>query len=648
MRRLLLLSTALLAGLPAHAQYAVPETIVSATRIPTPAERVPAAITVLTRTEIEEHGWQTLAEALRTVPGMRLVQSGGLGQNASAFIRGAASRHVLVLLDGVPLNDASEPNGAFNAGNELLGDIERIEIVRGPASSLYGSGALGGVINLVTRRAPPNTPIQGFGEIAGGSDRTARGMLGAAGNTERFDWMVAGQALSTAGQDIVPRRMATHTGDADGLRAKAATARFGVRLDAATRVEALFRWRQNHLQLDDAPFQRLDDPDYWGRDRNWLGSVRAETALAGFWTTGLRVSVTQDRRRYVNQPDVANFSDTDDTYRGERRTVDWGNQLRLGDVGAFSDVGLAFGVTHQRESSDSRSIAFGTVTSTDARADSMAYHAGLQGRLFERLDLSLGVRHDEADGYDGFTSWRAGGVLAVPEIASRLRASAGTGFKAPSLFQRFGVIGTFFRGNPNLRPERSFGWETGIETDVALAGRPDFATFGATYFDQRFRQLINFNPAFDSLENIDRAKARGVEFSATVRPVDWLEASLAWTITETLDEATNRPLPRRPRNVVALSARVEPVRGLVVVPEVLFTGPSLEGAFAAYDDQGNAITVPSYNKSGTVVNLTGSYRVTPQITAFAEGRNVGGSRFEPANGFVTPGRSLVVGTRFVF
>jgi vitamin B12 transporter len=473
-------------------------------------------------------------------------------------------------------------------------------------------------------------------------------MLGAAGNTDRFDWMVAGQGLSTAGQDIVPRRMATHTGDADGLRARAATARLGVRLDAATRVEALFRWRQNHLQLDDAPFQRLDDPDYWGRDRNWLGSVRAETTLAGVWTTGLRVSVTQDRRRYVNQPDPINFSDSDDSYRSERRTVDWGNQLRLGDVGAFRDVGLAFGITHQRESSDSRSISFGTVTSTDARADSMAYHAGLQGRLLERLDLTFGLRHDEADGYDGFTSWRAGGVLAVPEIASRLRASAGTGFKAPSLFQRFGVIGTFFRGNPNLRPERSFSWEAGIETDVALAGRPDFATFGATYFDQRFRQLINFNPAFDSLENIDRAKARGVELSATIRPADWLETTLAWTITETLDEATGRPLPRRPRNVLALSARVEPVAGFVLVPELLFTGPSLEGAFAAYDTQGNAITVPSYNTSGTVVNLAASYRVTPQVTAFAEGRNLGGSRYEPANGFVTPGRSLLVGTRFVF
>ncbi len=647
MRRYLLFTAAILIAGSAQAREDY-ETIVTATRIPTPAERVPAAITVLTRADIEERGWQTLAEALRHIPGLRLVQQGGAGQNASAFLRGAASRHVLVLLDGVPLNDASEPNGAFNFGNELLGDIERIEVLRGPASSLYGSGALGGVVNLVTRRAPAGAAFQGFGEIAAGSERTARGVLGAAGTTERLDWMVAGQALSTAGHDVVPRRMATHTGDADGLEARSATARLGVRLDAGSRVEALIRWRQNRLQLDDAPFQRLDDPDYRGRDRAWLGAVRAETTLFGAWTTGLRLAVTEDRRRYVNRPDAINFADTDDTYRSQRRTLDWGNRITLGAIGPFAEVGLAFGITHQRETSDSRSVSFGTVTSTDARASSTAYHAGVQGRVWERLDLSLGVRHDQADDYEGFTSWRAGGVLAVPELSSRLRASAGTAFKAPSLFQRFGLIGTFFRGNPALRPERSFAWETGIETDVALFGRPDFATLGATYFDSRYRQLINFNPAFSSLENIDRAKARGAELSVTLRPADRLEASLAWTITETLDSATGRPLPRRPRNVVALAARMEPVEGLVIAPEVLFTGPSLEGAFAAYDNLGNAILVPSYNKPGTVVNLAASWRLTPQLTAFAEGRNVTGSRFEPANGFATPGRSLLVGTRFAF
>jgi vitamin B12 transporter len=653
MRRLLLATAALSWAapipLPAHAQQAIPETIVTATRIPTAAERVPAAVTVLTRADIAERGYQTLAEAMRAIPGLTLVQQGGPGQNASLFIRGAASRHVLVLLDGAPLNDASEPNGAFNFGNELLGDIERIEVVRGPASALYGSGALGGVVNLITRRAPAGTPAQVFGEVAGGTQGTGRGVLGAAGNDGRFDWMVAGQALTTRGFNVVPQRMATNRGERDALEARAATARLGFRPDAGSRVEALLRWRQNRLELDDAPFLRLDDPNYTGRDANWFGQLRGETTLLdGIWTTGLRIAVAEDRRRYLNLADAGNLGDTDDFYRGERQTFDWGNQLRIGDVGPFDAVGLAFGATHEIERSDSRSVSGGLLTTTDASARSTALHAGAQGRLFERLDLSAGLRHDAAEDYDGATSWRVGAVLAVPEIAGRLHASVGTAFKAPSLFQRFGVIGSFFRGNPDLRPERSFAWEVGADADIPFAGRADFATLGATWFSARYRNLINFNPAFDSLENVDRARAQGAELSLTLRPATWLGLRAAWTITESEDESTGQPLPRRPKNLVAISARISPVPRLTVVPELVFTGRALEGPFASYDDSGAPRAASAWNPHGTVLNVTASWQVTPAVAAFAAGRNLTDSRWEPANGFAAPGRSVLVGTRFVF
>jgi vitamin B12 transporter len=139
---------ALLPAAPAAAQgrpepviQTVPDTIVTGTRIPTPEARVPASITVVTRREIEERGYQSLAEALIAVPGLRLAPTGGLGSQTSAFLRGTSSRSVLVLLDGVPINDPAEPNAAFNFNQDLLFDVERIEVLRGPASVLYGSGA---------------------------------------------------------------------------------------------------------------------------------------------------------------------------------------------------------------------------------------------------------------------------------------------------------------------------------------------------------------------------------------------------------------------------------------------------------------------------------------------------------------------------
>jgi vitamin B12 transporter len=647
MRRLFVCATALaLSSLPAAAQEAIPETIVTATRIVTPAERVPAAVTVLTRRDIEERGYATLADALSSVPGMRLVQGGGAGQPASAFLRGTNSRHVLVLLDGVPVNDPSDSNGAFNFGNELLGDIERIEVVRGPASSLYGSAAIGGVVNLVTRRAPAGDGIQSFGELAGGTQRTVRGSLGNTGRAGAFDWMVAGQSLSTRGSDATAPRFFSNTGERDGLRSHAATARLGVRLDADTRVEALLRWRENIGGLDDIP---NDDPNYSSDDRRWYGQIRGETRLLdGAWTTGLRAAVTEDRRRYLNLPHAGSTADTDDLYRGERLVLDWANTVRLPSNGPWTDVALAFGATREEESVDAASGSSSFRTMTNASARSTALHAGLQARLADRIDLSFGLRQDDAEDFGSFTSWRAGAVLALPELASRLRVSAGSAFKAPSLFQRYGRIGTFFQGNPDLSPERSLSWEVGFETDVPAAGRSDFATLSATYFESRIKDLINFDPSFTTLENVESASIRGVEMGVTLRPAEWLQATAAWTITDARDDATDERLARRPEHVVTLSARVAPTERLVLAPEILFTGRSPEGAFASYDNDGTASAVQRHNPAGTVVNLTGSYRLTEGVTVFAEGRNLGNSRWEPANGFVTPGRSLLIGARTAF
>ncbi|WP_270938134.1 TonB-dependent receptor plug domain-containing protein [Falsiroseomonas oryzae] len=649
MRRLLLATAAMALGLAPHmsarAQGTPPETVVTATRIPTPAERVPAAVTVITRQDIEQRGYRTLAEAMRSVPGVRLVQAGGPGQQASAFLRGSASRQVLVLLDGVPLNDPSEPNGAFNFGNELLGDIERIEVVRGPASSLYGSGAIGGVVNMISRRAPAGTRLQLFGEAGLGTQRSAEGTLGIAGTDPRWNYLLMGQGASTRGFDATAPRFLSNTGERDSFRGAVGTARLGFRPDANTQGEALLRFRETRTNLDNIP---RDDPNNEITDRLLYGQARAETTLLdGAWTSGLRASFTGAKRRNLNLPDGTTRTTTDDMFRGDRQGYEWANQLRLGGFGPAQDVNLLFGVIHEIESTDSRSGTLPFQVVTDATARSTAFNLSAQARLLDRFDITAGLRQDEAADYDGFTSWRLGGVLALPEFSSRVILSAGTAFKAPSLYQRFGTIGRSFRGNPDLKPEDSFSWEAGLESDIALFGRGDFATAGATWFQTRFNNLINFNAAFSSLENVDEAEAQGAEFHLTLRPAGWLELYGAWTITQTEDRSTGLALPRRPRNVITANARIA-VDRVVVVPEVLFTGPSPEGAFAAYRDNGTAFVTQTYNKSGTILNLTASLQATPAIAVFAEGRNLTNSRFEPANGFVTPGRSLLVGTRFVF
>lgn len=643
-------TVALLGGLAAvlsvtagRAQQALPDTIVTGTRVPTPQDRVPAAITVVTRQDIEERDYQSLAEALTAVPGLRIAQLGGPGQQASAFLRGTNSRHVLVLLDGVPLNDPSDPNGAFNFGNELLFDVERIEVLRGPASALYGSAALGGVVNLVTRRAPPDRSFAPYGEVAGGSQRTLRAGAGATGTVGAFDYLFSAQSLSTQGSNVTPPRL-PNIGERDGFRGVFTTARLGWTPIEGTRVEGLLRWRQNNFGLDNVP---IDDPNYSGEDRRVYGQLRGETRLFdGAWTTGLRLSATEDRRRYVNRPDALSQSTADDLYRGTRTALDWGNTVRLPGAGPLTDGALGFGITHGFEEARSANGSPFFRTTVNATQHTTAGYATLQYRLLERLDLTAGLRHDATTGFTDETTWRLGAVLALPEIKSRLRASGGTGFAAPSLFQRFGTIPGFFQGNADLRPERSIGLEAGIETDIALFGRSAFATTSATYFRSRIRDLINFDAGFDTLVNIDRARIQGVELGLTLRPAAWIEATGAWTITGAFDDATGRRLPRRPEHVVSVTARVRPLPRVVVAPTVLFTGRSPEGAFASYNDQGVAYAYPRSNPPGTVVNLTATWQAFERASLFLEARNLGNSRFEPANGFATPGRSVLVGTRF--
>lgn len=621
---------------------------VTATRVPTPTGLVPAGATTITRATIEERGYTTLTEALASVPGLRIVQSGGPGGNASVFIRGTNSNHVLVLRDGVRINDPSDSGNAFNFGVDTLQDIERIEIVRGPLSGVYGTGAIGGVINLISRQG--RGALHGEAEVAGGPPGTLLGRGAVSGASGIWDYAASVEGRSDRGSDVTPRRESIYTGERDGFRTELGEINLGLTPVPGTRVGLLLRGRRSVFGYDNVGgFPGADNANRTGRDNQFYGRLGVtSTLLDGRWQTSLVLGRLQTDRRFTVFASVDDSGAGESKYNGTRTDLQWNNTVNLPSAGPLSKAALTFGYEHiadearVRASSDFSGFLFSQ--SANAHSEQDAGYLGLQGRLFERLTLTGNVRGETNTLTKEAVTYRVGGALALPEVLSTIKAAYGTSFRAPSLFDRYGVDSFGYVGNPNLKPESSRGYEFGIVTDLPLV-RPEGLSIGVTYFDNRITNLIEgvFAP-ISTVVNVAQATTRGVESSLTLRPADWIEAVLTYTYTDTRNRTTGARLLRRPLNAGSAVVRVTPLPHLTIAPEVVLTGPFQDFLV----DNGGFGQAVGRSRGGIVGHLNVTYDVMPSLTLYAYARNIGGSKFEPANGFATPGPSVLFGTKARF
>ena len=276
----------------------VPPVVVTATRVPTPAIDIPAGVTVITRQDIETYRYNTLVDALRSVPGLRVAQSGGPGGQASVFIRGTNSDAVLVLRDGMPINDASDSDGAFNFGIDTLADVQRIEIIRGPMAALYGSGAIGGVINLITRRGTEEG-AHWEGDLSGGYPAQIRGSAVASGIEGPVDYALVLESQSQRGYDTTPQRESIYTGVPQGYRDRLATLNLGYTVVPGTRVSLLLRAHESLFGFNELGDPTFDDSNASGTDDNLLGRIGVTSNLfGGTYQTSLLLGREQEDRRY--------------------------------------------------------------------------------------------------------------------------------------------------------------------------------------------------------------------------------------------------------------------------------------------------------------------------------------------------------------
>ncbi len=621
MRRLLSTTALAIVGLAGAAFADNEDIVVTGVRAPTPLEALPARIDVIDREEIEARSLVSLADAI----GTQAVQAGGAGQQTSAFLRGANSKHALALFDGMRVNDASTPNAQYDFGLDTLGGLDRVEVLRGPASAIYGSDAIGGVVNLIPRRGGESL-FEPFVEAAAGSFETWRLLAGAAGGRGGFEYGVSAEVLDTEGHDLVPSRFATATGDPDGAHQRAFT--FSARQDGGVfALDVLARTRQADAEFDTfsgGPFfdLRADDPDLEGGNDQTLWRLGAEMEAVRALTFRFEGGEVRTEREEVDGGVVANAAQSAQRFVG------------LNARYAHGGVSLAAGAELRRDEIDARPQFASPLAA--AEEQSALYVSG-QARFAERFTATASARIDETESFGSQSTYAFGIVGDFNWL--RAFASYGTAFKAPSLSERF-EVSLFNIGNPDLEAETSHSWEVGADWRV----REGFA-FGGSYYQTRIEDLIEYD--FFALQNVNTGEAsvEGAEAFLEANPTGWASVRLAYAWTDARNEVTGAMLARRPDSAWRVDARFTPTERLAVALSWDFVG---ERTDVTYSDAGSFMSGAAPVEAFNVGALAATFDLDERAQLFARVDNFTDEIYEQPAAFAAPPRGVTVGVRARF
>jgi vitamin B12 transporter len=625
----------------AHAQAASSDTttfapvVVTATRLPTAAGAATLSTTVISGDDLRARGVTTVLEALRETPSVGIVQGGSFGQQTSLFLRGGQSNYTQVLVDGVVVND---PGGAIDFANLTTDNIDRIEIVRGPASVLYGANAVSGVIQIFTRKG--SGPLRLSAWARGGTYGTREGEVSTRGGDNRIAYSLAAAQHNTDGIYRVnsAARNGTYSG---GLHFTP---------DARSDVALNLRYIDAGAHIATNGNGVPNDSNQTHTERRILGSLDAGRFLTRRLEARVSLAATDADARSEDRPDSPDDTDFpfDIRTRLYRRSADARLNFSLAPDVVVTGGGSYETQHHRASGSDAQ------------HRDVSAGYAQIAGTSFGKLSYTGGVRRDHNSTFGNFTSYRAGAAYELPG-AMRVHAAIGSAFREPT-FEESSSAQPFDVGNPDLRPERSRSWEAGLERDI-VRGR---AAVGATYFNQRFRDMIQYNGLVAEGEpnyyNLAAATSDGVEVTLRVTPLTPLTLSASYTYTKTrvtnagIDSSATasfvqgQRLLRRPANLASATASYAFRR-----PE---TSLHLELATVGDRDDRDfsdevtfvpkAVTLPSY----TVVALAGELGIlrrgasaSPELVLTARVDNLFDRNYQQIFGFASPRRTFLVGAR---
>jgi vitamin B12 transporter len=622
-----LLSASVLALLAtsAHADEPIEKVVVTASRIGGVAEdRLGTAVTVIDGKQLNERQTRFVYEVLRDVPGIAVSRSGAVGSKTQVRMRGAEGNHTLVMFDGADVSDPFQ--GEFDFSGLLASDIERIEVLRGSQSALYGSDAIGGVVNIIPRRGKGDLTVEAMGE--GGSFATWQTGVNAGLGNDTFDLYGSANHRATAGINI-----ARNGAERDGSRDSALFLNGGVRPAQNIELRGFLRYVDTYAETDPQDFLSALVVD-GGADKiatsQLYGNVSGEiSAFDGAWQTRLSYAfidvdsttdsafgpfVTAGDRHKVSLVSAFTFT----TGAAEHKltgAADWRREHYQNVATGFFDPGI----NGERE------------------LDTTGYVASYDLAIGP-LDAGVAIRHDTNDRFKDADSYRLQASYRVTDT-TRLRATAGSGVKNPNNFELFGFDPGTFIGNPNLTPEKSTGWDAGIDQTFA-DGK---VRLTATYFEARLKSeiLTDFSVFPFTTKNLaGKSSRRGVELTLDAALNDDLTLNAAYTYLDA-DEGGVREIRRAP-HIASLNLNYRFLERASATVSVRYNGEQDDTLFTF------PVATPVVNKAFTLVNVNASYELTDNVQLFGRVENVFDEKYEEVFSYRSPGIAAYAGIRARF
>ncbi|MDO9528408.1 MAG: TonB-dependent receptor [Syntrophales bacterium] len=588
------------------------ETVVTASRIEEPLKYSPDSVTIVTGEEIQKKGKQTVTDVLRDVPGVFIKQSGSHGGEEEIYIRGTNSAHTLIMIDGVQVGDPMKSTGKIKITDISTDNIEKIEIIRGAQSVLYGSDAIGGVINIITKKGRGKPKY--YLSAEGGSYETFREKVGVSGSTDKINYAASVSRLDTKGVSKADEELGNT--EEDYYHDTNLSTRVGGQISETIRANISVHHSESSMDYDNPGV----DVDKVMNTTITSVSTNLDQDLFDWWQHVVKLGVTEVEREYMNQGAFNNSFD------GTIKVASWQHNFFIGDIDT-----VTAGFDYKEEDGDSKSSSGSDIAKKSV--DTKGFF--IQNKLtpLKGMSFTLGARHDDHQTFGGEDTYKGALAYFSEKTGTKIRGSYATGFRAPSLYQLYSSS-----GDANLKPEESKGYDAGI--DQKLFGEK--VSLSLTYFHTKIDNMIKYDddPAIKKYRNIAKVRTEGWETVLSCRPIKSLSLHAHYTYTEAKNEGDSnngKYLQYRPQHTGGAAINIKPLEQLNLNLNAQYVGKR-------YRNDSNTEEMPAY----TLFNLAASYDVNKHLQFFGRVENLTDKKYQSVYQYGEPGIGVYGGIKVTF